>query len=143
MRDPSDRTFTADFRRFFLRGLVVVLPSVLTLWIVVKAYQFVDNTIAEPINRGVRLTIASTARVSPPLQNAFDPSREEVAAEIQEIVASGRMASRPGYARFVGAKAGPHYTTRSQRYIRSRHVEFAFRPDGSSTGPGSFCTSLA
>ena len=90
MRDPSDRTFTADFRRFFLRGLVVVLPSVLTLWIVVKAYQFVDNTIAEPINRGVRLTIASTARVSPPLQNAFDPSREEVAAEIQEIVASGR-----------------------------------------------------
>lgn len=95
MRDPSDRTFTADFRRFFLRGLVVVLPSVLTLWIVVKAYQFVDNTIAEPINRGVRLTIASTARVWSPLRSAFDPSPEEVEAETRLVVASGRTAPPP------------------------------------------------
>ena len=95
MRDPSDRTFTADFRRFFLRGLVVVLPSVLTLWIVVKAYQFVDNTIAEPINRGVRLTIASTARVWSPLRSAFDPSPEEVEAETRLVVASGRTSPPP------------------------------------------------
>ena len=39
-------TFGADFKQFFLRGLVVLLPSVLTLWICVKAYQFIDNTIA-------------------------------------------------------------------------------------------------
>ena len=50
--NPAARTFSSDFKRFFVRGLVVVLPSVLTLWIVVKAYQFVDNTIAEPINPG-------------------------------------------------------------------------------------------
>jgi len=77
MSDPSARTFSADFKRFFLRGLVVLLPSVLTLWIVVKAYQFVDNTIAEPINRGVRLAMVNTARVWPPLQEAFDPTPEK------------------------------------------------------------------
>ena len=60
MSDPSARTFTSDFRRFFLRGLVVVLPTVLTLWIVVKAYQFVDNTIAEPINRSVRVMMVNS-----------------------------------------------------------------------------------
>jgi uncharacterized membrane protein len=54
MTDPSARTFSSDFKRFFLRGLVILLPSVLTLWIVVKAYQFVDSAIAEPINRGMR-----------------------------------------------------------------------------------------
>ena len=52
--NPPARTFSSDFRRFFIRGLVVLLPSVLTLWIIVKAYQFVDHTIAEPINGGVK-----------------------------------------------------------------------------------------
>ena len=81
MTDPSERTFTGDFRRFFLRGLVVLLPSVLTLWIVVKAYQFVDNAIAEPINRGVRIAMLNTARVWEPLALAFEPSAEAVQAE--------------------------------------------------------------
>ena len=58
---PSARTFSSDFKRFFIRGLVVLLPSVLTLWILVTAYKFVDNTIAEPINRGVRLAINNLA----------------------------------------------------------------------------------
>ncbi len=40
--------------RPFLRGLAVLLPSVLTLWLLVKAYQFIDSAIAEPINRGIR-----------------------------------------------------------------------------------------
>ena len=41
-------------KRPFLRGLAVLLPSVLTLWLIVKAYQFIDSAIAEPINRGIR-----------------------------------------------------------------------------------------
>ena len=40
--------------RPFLRGLAVLLPSVLTLWLLVTAYQFIDSAIAEPINRGIR-----------------------------------------------------------------------------------------
>jgi uncharacterized membrane protein len=81
MSDPAERTFTADFKRFFLRGLVVLLPSVLTLWIVVKAYQFVDNTIAQPINRSVRVLMINTARVWTPLQQTFDPGPEEMETE--------------------------------------------------------------
>lgn len=89
MSDPSERTFTGDFRRFFLRGLVVLLPSVLTLWIVVQAYRFVDNTIAQPINRGVRVAMVNAAHVWTPLQQAFDPTPDDVAAEITAIRASG------------------------------------------------------
>jgi uncharacterized membrane protein len=93
MSDPSGRSFTGDFKRFFLRGLVVLLPSVLTLWIVVKAYQFIDNTIAEPINRGVRVMLVNTARVWEPLQEIFDPTEAEIQKEMAAIEASG--ASRP------------------------------------------------
>ena len=85
MADPSARTFSSDFKRFFLRGLVVLLPSVLTLWIAVKAYQFIDNTIAEPSNRGLRLTLASTAKVYEPLQDFFGPTEEMVAQEMANL----------------------------------------------------------
>ncbi len=44
------RTFLSDFRQFFVRGLVILLPSVLTIWIVVQAYRFVEQNIAQPIN---------------------------------------------------------------------------------------------
>jgi uncharacterized membrane protein len=50
-------TFGADFKRFFVRGLAVLLPSVLTLWIVWQAYLFVERQVAEPINRGIRSAI--------------------------------------------------------------------------------------
>ncbi|MDX1682698.1 MAG: DUF502 domain-containing protein [Phycisphaeraceae bacterium] len=42
------------FRHFFLRGLAVLLPTILTIWILIAAYGFVEQRIAEPINRGVR-----------------------------------------------------------------------------------------
>ncbi len=89
MSDSSERTFTGDFRRFFLRGLVVLLPSVLTLWIVVQAYRFVDKSIAEPINRGVRIAMVNAARVWSPLRQAFDPKPEEITAAQAEIRAGG------------------------------------------------------
>lgn len=79
MSDPTARTFSSDFRRFFVRGLVILLPSVLTLWIVVKAYQFVDSAIAEPINGGVRLMMASAAPWWEPIREAFDPSPDQLA----------------------------------------------------------------
>jgi uncharacterized membrane protein len=77
-KSKERRTFGSDFRQFFLRGLVVLLPSVLTLWIVVKAYQFVDNTIAEPINKSVRGAMLYSARFWTPLHPIFDPPDEEV-----------------------------------------------------------------
>jgi len=42
------------FRFFFLRGLAIILPTVLTIWILVAVYQFVEEKIAVPINSGIR-----------------------------------------------------------------------------------------
>ena len=45
------------FRRFFFRGLGILLPTVLTIWILVAVYNFVEQKIASPINEGVRWAI--------------------------------------------------------------------------------------
>lgn len=79
--NPSARTFSSDFKRFFVRGLVVLLPSVLTLWIVVKAYQFVDNAIAEPINGWVRVSMIHISSAWPPMRQYFDADHETIEAE--------------------------------------------------------------
>ena len=79
---PSARTFSSDFKRFFIRGLVVLLPSILTLWIVVKAYQFVDNTIARPINGWVRAGLIQFCHVWPPFRAYFGPDQEVIAANV-------------------------------------------------------------
>ncbi|MFG0259782.1 MAG: DUF502 domain-containing protein [Phycisphaerales bacterium JB041] len=54
---PEQKTFMGDFRRFFGRGLGILLPSVLTLWILFQLLLFLNNNIGEPINRGVRLAV--------------------------------------------------------------------------------------
>jgi len=49
-----------NFRQFFFRGLGILLPTVLTIWILVAVYNFVDQKIAEPINTGVQELILRT-----------------------------------------------------------------------------------
>ena len=44
--------FAGDFRRFFLRGLAAVLPTVLTLMIIIYVFRFVDTKIGRYINIG-------------------------------------------------------------------------------------------
>lgn len=94
MNDQSERTFSADFKRFFLRGLVILLPSVLTLWIVVKAYQFVDTAIAEPINRSVRIAMNQSAPYWRVLRDEFEPSHGQLNAAIAERAAERRLVDR-------------------------------------------------
>lgn len=65
--DKERREFRSDFRRFFGRGLTIVLPSVLTLWILWYAAGFLFRNIAEPINSGIR---AATIRLAPELMPA-------------------------------------------------------------------------
>lgn len=47
----------ADFKRFFGRGLAVLLPSILTLWLLWQAFVFVFANVAEPINQGIRVVV--------------------------------------------------------------------------------------
>lgn len=53
----DSKTFMGDFKRFFGRGLGILLPSVLTLWILFQLLLFLNNNVGEPINRGVRLAV--------------------------------------------------------------------------------------
>ncbi|RMH24527.1 MAG: DUF502 domain-containing protein [Planctomycetota bacterium] len=55
------RTFGGDFRVFFIKGLAILLPSVLTLWIVVQLFLFVQTRVAEPINVGIRFAVIQLA----------------------------------------------------------------------------------
>ncbi len=50
---PSGR----GFRTFFLRGLGFVLPTVLTIWLVIFVYNFINENIARHINGGVQWVI--------------------------------------------------------------------------------------
>lgn len=54
MDGPSKLSPRANFRQFFVRGLAIVLPTVLTIWILVAGYQFVQGYIAQPINERVK-----------------------------------------------------------------------------------------
>ena len=36
-RDPSRDNFSQDFRRFFLRGLAALMPTLITFWLLLKA----------------------------------------------------------------------------------------------------------
>ncbi len=58
---PKKKTPTrSNFRKFFLRGLVILLPTVLTIGILIWAYNLVQQNIAEPINQSVRRLILTT-----------------------------------------------------------------------------------
>ncbi len=89
------KTFWQDFKLFFWRGLVILLPTVLTLWILVQAYRFVYANVAEPINSGIRQVIIKAAPAlfsDDELPTWFVVNPEQVALAKRERTA---QASRP------------------------------------------------
>lgn len=72
--ESSNHTKRGGAGRFFIRGLGVVLPSVLTLWLLATAFRFIDTNIAGPINAGIRLGISATAGSA----HQFVPTDEQV-----------------------------------------------------------------
>ncbi|MEM9167955.1 MAG: DUF502 domain-containing protein, partial [Planctomycetota bacterium] len=54
--DMAD-SFSSDFKRFFGKGLAILLPTVVTLWILWQAIGFVYTNVAQPINRATRLSV--------------------------------------------------------------------------------------
>ena len=53
----NERSKRSNFKRFFFRGLAILLPTVLTIWILVAAYGFFRSRIAQPINTGLQEVI--------------------------------------------------------------------------------------
>jgi uncharacterized membrane protein len=51
---------TKRFKGYFLHGLAVLLPSILTIWLFVWGYNFIQKNISQYINRGLVHIIALT-----------------------------------------------------------------------------------
>jgi uncharacterized membrane protein len=103
--------------RFFLRGLGVILPSILTLWILMAAFRFVDGNIAAPINAGLRFAVAAVADGSD--LEPFRPAPEAVQAEKTR---AGRLrldASDPA------VRSGVIRANVTERWEARRHLDLA------------------
>ena len=46
-------TFTTHIRRFFFRGLAVLLPTFLTIWILIWGFRFIQGNISNHINNAI------------------------------------------------------------------------------------------
>jgi uncharacterized membrane protein len=64
-------SFGSDFKKFFFRGLAILLPTVLTIWVLAFAYQFVNDNIAGPINDGVRAAVIRFSDWPEPTRDDF------------------------------------------------------------------------
>jgi len=56
-----EHSFGGDFRRFFGRGLGILLPSIVTLWLLYQVFLFLFANVAQPINYGIRSGILWSA----------------------------------------------------------------------------------
>lgn len=50
-------SFGSDFKRFFGKGLAILLPTAVTLWLLWQAFGFIFNNVAQPINRATRIAV--------------------------------------------------------------------------------------
>jgi uncharacterized membrane protein len=78
MPAPRHRSWMDNFRHFFFRGLAIVLPTVLSFWLLLMAYNFVDGRVAEPINRGVRQGILAFSAWPAPQPRDFVEAEQQL-----------------------------------------------------------------
>lgn len=81
--EPAPRP-RRGFRHFFIRGLAIVLPTALTIWLIVIAYQFVKEKIAAPINSGVQALVLETSPWPTPQVEDYDEAFENLPATTKE-----------------------------------------------------------
>jgi uncharacterized membrane protein len=79
-------SITRRFKSYFLRGLAVLLPTMLTLWILAKAYKFLQDNIAVYINKGLVQLILR-------VQGPTGPSQQR----LEEIFVDGTAGSVVGF----------------------------------------------
>lgn len=60
-KSKPSRGFWADFRQFFLRGLAILLPSIITLGLLIWAFGLLRDRVAEPMNARVRQVVIYAA----------------------------------------------------------------------------------
>ena len=78
------RTF--NFRRFFVRGLAIVLPTVLTITLLQFAYTFVEERIGEPINAGLREVVLRFTDWPPVTEDDFAEAYESLSVRRRNVI---------------------------------------------------------
>ncbi len=80
-----------DFKRFFLRGLAALLPTVLTIAVLFWAYEFVDKHIGQHVNRGIILALS---HLGPPTIVNEDTDPLRYGTPVSEWLPDGRQMTR-------------------------------------------------
>jgi uncharacterized membrane protein len=57
---PPPEDIPATYKRVFIRGVATLLPTVLTLWVIVAGYGFVQGKIAEPTSTFMKERLLAT-----------------------------------------------------------------------------------
>jgi uncharacterized membrane protein len=92
--------FWSDFRRFFLRGLATLLPTVLTIVLLVKCYEFIQSNISVHINAGVIYILLATTDEYPSLDEEEQsdylqehnlPTTAEITEKIEKEMQSWKL----------------------------------------------------
>ncbi len=71
---------TRRFKGYFLHGLAVLLPTILTIWLFIWGYNFIHNNISKHINRGIVRVVAIFANER---VNISDRDIEEYLLEVK------------------------------------------------------------
>lgn len=79
-------SITKRFKSYFLRGLAVLLPTLLTIWILVWGYNFIQNNVSVHINRGLVWVISR-------FQGEHGPTPED----LTRILVDGAAGSAVGF----------------------------------------------
>ena len=79
-------SITKRFKSYFLRGLAVLLPTLLTIWILVWGYNFIQNSVSVHINRGLVWVITR-------FQGEHGPTQED----LTRILVEGAAGSAVGF----------------------------------------------
>jgi uncharacterized membrane protein len=92
------RPHGGNFRQFFVRGLAILLPTVLTIWVLIAAYQFVQGKIAGPINQGVKYLVVTVSPIPAANDEDYDDAVDEMTQKQRDAwsVADGEYAAALG-----------------------------------------------
>jgi len=91
------------FRHFFLRGLAIILPTVLTIWLLVIAYTFVYDKIAYPINWGVQELVLRLTDGPPVSEKDYAEALQDLSAGQQAELGDRLSALGPDCASSLSA----------------------------------------
>ncbi len=83
MTETSHKSFWADFRRFFIRGLATLLPTILTFVLLFKCFEFIHNNISIYITDGASYVVVQATKNHPHWGKIPAINEEDVRSYIQ------------------------------------------------------------